>query len=75
MGFIVCLIVGFAISMENETLPIYLFFDALDVALAESHSSVTTNLIAQESNIAVAVAIAIAPKEGPMGLDMPEFVT
>ena len=61
MGFIVCSIVGFAISMENETLPIYLFFDALDVALAESHSSVTTNLVAKETDVAIAVAVTVVP--------------
>ena len=61
---------GSAIDLTVE-----LFFDTLDIALAQSHAAIATKLIAEESDIAVAVAITIAPKEGPMGLDMPEFFT
>ena len=75
MGFIVGLIVGLAITMENETLAMDLFFDALDIALAKSYSSVTTELVAKEADVAVAVAVAVAPEEGVVGLDVPEVVT
>ena len=49
------------ISVEGVFEPIKFFFDTLDIALAQSHTAIATKLIAEESDIAVAVAVAFAP--------------
>ena len=61
MSIIVSFAMFFTVSAKSITQTADLFFESLHVAFTKSHTTVTTNLIAQESDIAIAVAIAIIP--------------
>jgi hypothetical protein len=76
MGFIVGFAMSFTISAKSITQTVDLFFKSLHVAFTKSHTSIATNLITQESDIAIAIfgVVAIIPKEGTMGLDVPELL-
>ena len=76
MGFIVGFAMSFTISAKSITQTADLFFKPLHIAFTKSHTSIATNLITQESDIAIAifVVVAIIPKEGAMGLDVPELL-
>lgn len=74
-GVVFVFVMLFAVPMEDEAEFGEFFVNALDVALAESHQAVTADLVAKKADIAVAVAVAVAPEEGVVGLDVPEVVT
>jgi hypothetical protein len=76
MGFIVGFTMSFTISAKSITQTADLFLESLHVAFTKSHTSIATNLITQESDIAIAIfdVFAIIPKEGAMGLDVPELL-
>ena len=76
MGFVVGFAMSLTISAKGITQTVDLFFKSLHIAFTKSHTSIATNLITQESDIAIAIfgVIAIIPKEGAMGLDLPELL-
>jgi hypothetical protein len=76
MSFVVGFAMSLTISAKGITQTVDLFLESLHVAFTKSHTSIATNLITQESDIAIAIfgVIAIIPKEEAMGLDVPELL-
>ena len=73
MGFVVGFAMSFSISAKSITQTVDLFLKSLRIAFTKSHSSITTYLISEESDVAVAVVISIIPEEGVVRLDVPEL--
>lgn len=63
-----------AITVKSILLSVKLFLDALDVALAQTDTTVATHLITQEADIAICIIVAIVPSERQMRLDLPEML-
>ena len=61
MSFVLGFGMLLAISAEGVFEPVELFYDTLDIALAQSHTAIAMKFIAEESDITVAVAVAFAP--------------
>jgi hypothetical protein len=76
MGFVVSFAMSLTISAKGITQTVDLFLESLHVAFTKSHTTIATNLITQESDIAIAIFVVftIIPKEGAMGLDVPELL-
>ena len=73
MCLVFSLAVRFAVSAKGVMQTVYLFVDTLDIAFAQTDAPVTTYLISEESDVAVAVVISIIPEEGTVGFDVPEL--